>query len=363
MNRSILSYNNAGNYERITENGVTKEMYYIGDAIFVKQAGQAGKMLYTHKDHLGSIISITDSLGIPVFRATYDPWGKQTLNPANTFSFHRGYTGHEHLPEFELINMNARLYDPALGRMLQPDIYVQNPFHTQDYNRYSYALNNPFIYVDPTGMLRDKEEEEYIWELDMPEVVITGKKGGGGGFYIIYITITSWGGGDDFNFPSDGGSGSGGRGGAGTLDAAYTAAGALAQLSDATFRLTNSKGMFDWRWYGNGWLGNQYVTPRSVANLGRNISGGASILGGISLISNGIQTYNGNMSLQQFGYNALTIGAAEGVGLAAGGPAGVMVGATFTWYQTFYNQVLKPMYSGYCNWMESFKNPSKFGFY
>ena len=36
----------AGNYEKITENGVTKEMYYIGDAIYVKQAGQSGKTLY-----------------------------------------------------------------------------------------------------------------------------------------------------------------------------------------------------------------------------------------------------------------------------------------------------------------------------
>jgi len=141
----------AGNYERITENGVTKEMYYIGDAIFVKQAGQSGKTLYTHKDHLGSIISITDSVGTPVFRATYDPWGKQTLNPANTFSFHRGYTGHEHLPEFELINMNARLYDPLIGRFLSPDPYVQAPTFSQSYNRYAYCLNNPLIYTDPTG--------------------------------------------------------------------------------------------------------------------------------------------------------------------------------------------------------------------
>jgi len=98
--------------------------------------------------------------------------------------------------------------------MLQPDIYVANPFHTQDYNRYSYVLNNPLIYVDPTGLLRDKEEEEYIWELDMPEVVITGKKGGGGGFYIIYITIPyNWGIGNDSNYAPDGGSGNGGGGG------------------------------------------------------------------------------------------------------------------------------------------------------
>ena len=189
----------AGNYERITENGVTKEMYYIGDAIYVKQAWQSGMTLYTHKDHLGSIISITDSLGAPVFRATYDPWGKQTLNPSNTFSFHRGYTGHEHLTEFDLINMNARLYDPELGRMLQPDMYVANPFHTQDYNRYSYVLNNPLIFTDPSG----NSIKQYLMDLYSYE---------GGGFwyrgeYLYYSSDVGSGGG----FLS---SGSGGGGGA-----------------------------------------------------------------------------------------------------------------------------------------------------
>jgi len=49
------------------------------------------------------------------------------------------------------VNMNARLYDPALGRFLSPDPYVQMPDFTQNFNRYSYALNNPLIYTDPDG--------------------------------------------------------------------------------------------------------------------------------------------------------------------------------------------------------------------
>jgi RHS repeat-associated protein len=65
----------------------------------------------------------------------------------------RGYTGHEHLPEFGLINMNARLYDPVLGRFLNADPYVQAPDNTQNFNRYSYAFNNPLIYTDPDGEL------------------------------------------------------------------------------------------------------------------------------------------------------------------------------------------------------------------
>lgn len=63
----------------------------------------------------------------------------------------RGYTGHEHLPKYGLINMNARLYDPAIGRFLSPDPYVQTPDFSQSFNRYSYAMNNPFKYTDPDG--------------------------------------------------------------------------------------------------------------------------------------------------------------------------------------------------------------------
>ena len=63
----------------------------------------------------------------------------------------RGFTGHEHLTWFGLINMNARLYDPLLGRFLSPDPYVQAPDFTQNFNRYSYALNNPLRYTDESG--------------------------------------------------------------------------------------------------------------------------------------------------------------------------------------------------------------------
>jgi len=47
--------------------------------------------------------------------------------------------------------MNGRMYDPALGRMLSPDAYVQNALFSQSYNRYSYCVNNPLKWIDPTG--------------------------------------------------------------------------------------------------------------------------------------------------------------------------------------------------------------------
>ncbi len=86
-----------------------------------------------------------------VAEQSFDAWGRRTVTGTPLAWLYRGYTGHEHLDEFGLINMNGRMYDPIVGRMLSPDNYVVNPFGTQAYNRYSYVFNNPLSYVDPDG--------------------------------------------------------------------------------------------------------------------------------------------------------------------------------------------------------------------
>ena len=91
---------------------------------------------------------------------SYDSWGRlcdpntqvaYTPDTELVLFLGRGYTGHEHLTAFGLINMNARLYDLAIGRFLSPDPYVQAPDFSQNFNRYSYCVNNPLIYVDYNG--------------------------------------------------------------------------------------------------------------------------------------------------------------------------------------------------------------------
>jgi RHS repeat-associated protein len=63
----------------------------------------------------------------------------------------RGYTGQEMLDSLCLINLNARIYDPALGRLLSADPTVPSPLNGQAFNRYSYVLNNPLALTDPSG--------------------------------------------------------------------------------------------------------------------------------------------------------------------------------------------------------------------
>ena len=71
-----------------------------------------------------------DENGAKVFDASYDAWSRQTVT-LNTIGLHRGYTGHEMLNEFDIINMNGRLYNPELNSFLSPDNYVQAPESSQ----------------------------------------------------------------------------------------------------------------------------------------------------------------------------------------------------------------------------------------
>ncbi|MBL4709506.1 MAG: hypothetical protein JKY48_13810, partial [Flavobacteriales bacterium] len=152
-------------YEKQTFTANNKEqlIHYIsgGDglaAMYVIEDG-VGSMYYTYTDYLGSILKVTDANGNTIAEQNSDAWGRRRSATDWSYSstssipdwLYRGYTGHEHHDEFVLINMNGRLYDATLGRMLSPDNYIQDNTNTQNFNRFSYALNNPLKFTDPNG--------------------------------------------------------------------------------------------------------------------------------------------------------------------------------------------------------------------
>ncbi|MBO7567277.1 MAG: RHS repeat-associated core domain-containing protein, partial [Bacteroidales bacterium] len=145
----------ADNYEQRTIGGNTTTYHYVDTpdgiaAILVKKGLAKATPYYVETDHLGSITNIYDYMGDLHFSATYDAWGVQSVT-RNNLGITRGYCSHEHWPQFGLIDMNERFYDPLLGRFLSPDPYVQAPENPQNLNRYSYCLNNPLKYTDPSG--------------------------------------------------------------------------------------------------------------------------------------------------------------------------------------------------------------------
>ncbi|MGC9355490.1 MAG: RHS repeat domain-containing protein, partial [Mariniphaga sp.] len=131
---------------------------YSAPAVAVKQGGNT-TWYYLLRDYLGNITHVVNTSNTVTAEYSYDAWGRRrdkddwsyTLSGEPELLAGRSFTSHEYLPEFNLINMNGRLYDPLPGRFLSLDNYVQMPDNTQNFNRYSYCLNNPLVYTDPDG--------------------------------------------------------------------------------------------------------------------------------------------------------------------------------------------------------------------
>ncbi len=158
-----------GNYEEVRRTGgsgsSTEHKYYIaGDIVISHRSNGTKEYSYLHKDHQGSITTVTNVNGTVVQQAFFDPFGKRTqIHQASVFAnssymqpTDRGYTGHNMMDGLGIIHMNGRIYDPTLGRFLQADPHIQAPNNSQSYNRYAYVLNNPMSYTDPSGYFFNK---------------------------------------------------------------------------------------------------------------------------------------------------------------------------------------------------------------
>jgi len=148
-----------GMYEKETDSAANVKQYcYIAGGNGVTAVLINEDLYFLRRDVQGTITGLIDRNNNLVEEYSYDAWGRRR-NPSDwTYDsvpqpqyLYRGYTMHEMLDEFGLINMNGRCYDPVVGRFLSPDIVVQNANNTQCYNRYSYAVNNPLKYTDPSG--------------------------------------------------------------------------------------------------------------------------------------------------------------------------------------------------------------------
>jgi len=175
-NAILTRWYTGSRYIKETAGSVTKEFTWIGGDAYtapclaVKQ-NSTTTYYYLLRDYLGTVTHVTDASGNVVNEYSFDVWGRRrdkddwsyTLNGEPELMAGRGFTSHEWLPWFNLYNMNGRLYDPVVGRFLSPDPVIQDPLATQEYNRYSYALNNPLKYSDPTGYKKKavKEEDYY----------------------------------------------------------------------------------------------------------------------------------------------------------------------------------------------------------
>ena len=131
-------------------------LYANGQRVASVSTDGSGNIQYYHVNHLGSSAAITNQNSIPQQNIDYYPYGSYQPGtptaPAGGFpGVHYTFTGQERDDETGLYNYGARLYDPLLGRFISPDSIISKPRKLQAFNRYSYVLNNPLKYVDPSG--------------------------------------------------------------------------------------------------------------------------------------------------------------------------------------------------------------------
>lgn len=105
---------------------------------------------YYHTDHLGSSSVMTKQDGTNYGEFYYHPYGTRWFTSGGSGIRHK-FTGQEEDTETGLYNYGARYYDPTIGRFISADSIVPAPGNPQSLNRYSYVLNNPLRYTDPTG--------------------------------------------------------------------------------------------------------------------------------------------------------------------------------------------------------------------
>jgi RHS repeat-associated protein len=136
-----------GKFLELTNGSLVK--YYYAGPVLVAKRDATGPSWY-HQDHLGSVRALTNGAGLVINRYDYGAFGATvgaSEGVANRFTF----GGHRKDTENGLVFMNARYYDPDLGRFISADPIVPDPSNPQTLNRYSYANNNPISNVDPTG--------------------------------------------------------------------------------------------------------------------------------------------------------------------------------------------------------------------
>ncbi len=116
------------------------------------QVHAAEKVTYYHLDALGSPIAATDENGNLAWKEAYKPYGER-LRKEDGGSNSQWYTGKQEDADNGLTYFGARWYDPTIGRFMGIDPVGIMEDNVHSFNRFAYANNNPYKYIDPDGKL------------------------------------------------------------------------------------------------------------------------------------------------------------------------------------------------------------------
>ena len=159
--RRVRDYTTASKYSLYSQSGQlvfdndgragkSSQYVYLGGSLVAvrEMAGSVATVKYQHTDALGTPIAVTDAAKAIVQTSEYEPDGQLT-NRALTDG--PGYTGHVQDAATGLTYMQQRYYDPVIGRFLSVDPVTAYSSPGANFNRYWYANNNPYKFIDPDG--------------------------------------------------------------------------------------------------------------------------------------------------------------------------------------------------------------------
>jgi RHS repeat-associated protein len=138
-----------GSSYEVSEDGQTIAYVFAGGQRLAAKESDGSLRIY-HSDHLASPNAVSDQTGATVEFSENTPYGSISRKEGTVKVAHR-FTGQRLDEETGIYFFGARYYDPEIGRFAQADTIVPSPGNPQDLNRYSYARNNPIIFVDPSG--------------------------------------------------------------------------------------------------------------------------------------------------------------------------------------------------------------------
>ena len=114
-------------------------------------AARADVVTYFHNDISGTPLAATDENGNLLWKESYRPYGERLLNGAGPDANRLWFGGKPQDPDTGLSYLGARYYSPQLGRFTGIDPKAVDPENLHGFNRYAYANNNPYKFVDPDG--------------------------------------------------------------------------------------------------------------------------------------------------------------------------------------------------------------------
>lgn len=125
-------------------------IYDLNGQLWARQDKETGQLQYYQLNGHGDVVGLVSSEGKTLNSYTYDVWGGPLITDETVPNVLR-YAGEYWDDTVGLQYLRARWYDPGMARFIGEDTYEGELNDPLSLNLYTYVINNPLKYVDPSG--------------------------------------------------------------------------------------------------------------------------------------------------------------------------------------------------------------------